>query len=334
MGCDYRVPVLHGLLDRDFVNQLRMSPSYNEESFGREYLSNWTGGSEDSWFNFDKLQKYRTIKNPELRANSRDQLNQFYLMSVDIGRLNDQTVVCIFRVNVVKNKMYCVLVNLIVLGRTAETKTFHQQVIDIKHLIAAFNPREVVIDTNGIGVGIGDEMIRTQIDEHGELLPAYGFINDDNYKKIQPKDAICICYGLKATGSLKSQIHGNCYSRLSGGLVRFLISEQQAKSALLATKTGQRMSTEQRVKRLMPHEMTTKLFDEMANLRLKRTGAGLDIVLEQINTRYPDDKYMAFAYGLWRIKELEDAQNKKRNRFGNIGNGVNRFMFFTGGTNR
>ena len=58
--------------------------------------------------------------------------------------------------------------------------------------------------------------------------------------------------------------------------------------------------------RLMPHEMTTKLFEEMANLRLKRTGASLDIVLERINTRFPKDKYSSFSYGLWRIKELEE----------------------------
>jgi len=45
----------------------------------------------------------------------------------------------------------------------------------------------------------------------------------------------------------------------------------------------------------------------MANLRLKRSGSSTDIVLEQINSRFPDDKYMAFAYGLWRIKELEEA---------------------------
>ena len=57
----------------------------------------------------------------------------------------------------------------------------------------------------------------------------------------------------------------------------------------------------------MPHEMTTKLFEEMANLRLKRAGS-LDIVLEQINSRYPKDKYSAFAYGLWRIKELEEEE--------------------------
>ena len=62
------------------------------------------------------------------------------------------------------------------------------------------------------------------------------------------------------------------------------------------------MGFEKRIMRLMPHELTTKLFDEMANLRLKRTG--LDITLEQINSRFPKDKYSAFAYGQWRIKEV------------------------------
>lgn len=179
-----------------------------------------------------------------------------------------------------------------------------------------------------VGVGLGDEMIRTQYDELGNLLPAYGFINDDNYKKVQPKDAICILYGIKANGPLNSKIHGNAYSRLSSGMVRFLIKEQEAKSALMSTKVGQKMSTIQRVKRIMPHEMTTKLFEEMANLRLKRTGATLDIALEQINTRFPKDKYSAFAYGLWRIKELEEANYKKYRRRA----GANRrLVFFTGG---
>lgn len=75
--------------------------------------------------------------------------------------------------------------------------------------------------------------------------------------------------------------------------------------------------------------MTTKLFDEMANLRLKRTGNQTDIVLEQINARYPKDKYSSFAYGLWRIKELEEetAQKRKR-RFGNSSTG-RKLTFFT-----
>ena len=79
-GCDYRVPVMHGLLARDFVNKLKMSPSFNEETFAREYLSIWTGGGDESWFDFDKLQRYRKIKNPEKHANFRVGSNQYYLI--------------------------------------------------------------------------------------------------------------------------------------------------------------------------------------------------------------------------------------------------------------
>lgn len=150
MGCDYRVPVLHGLIDRNFINKLKTSPSYNEESFAREYLSIWSGSSTDSWFNFDKLQKYRKIKNPETHFSGAG-YKHFYILSVDVGRLNDQTVVCVFRVNNVQGKYAATLVNLYVLGRTAETKPFSIQARDLKKIILAFNPKEVVIDTNGLG---------------------------------------------------------------------------------------------------------------------------------------------------------------------------------------
>ena len=328
-GCDYRVPVLHGLLPKDYVNQLKLSPSFNEVSFATEYLSLWQGASEEAWFNFDKLTKYRKIKNPETHAKNVSGPNCFYLLSVDVGRIHDQTVCCVFRVNVTSDdKYHATLVNLYVLGRESQTKTFYQQVIDLKKIIRAFNPREVVIDTNGLGVGFGDEMIRQQQDEFGEIYEPLGFINDEEFIKVQPKDAPRILYGIKANGPLNSKIHGNAYTRLNSGLVRFLIKEQEAKSALLATKQGQKMSVFQRVKRLMPHEMTTKLFEEMANLRLKRTGASLDITLEQINPRYPKDKYSAFAYGLWRIKEIEEENAKRRRR---RGSGQKRQLVFCSG---
>ena len=329
-GCDYRVPVLHGLLDKTYINKLKTSSSFKEESFAREYASLWSGSSEEAWFNFDKLAKYRKIKNPETSAKFRANSNQFYLLSVDVGRLNDQTVCCVFRVNVSsEGKYFATLVNLYVLGRQAETKTFNRQAIDLKRIIKKFNPLEVVIDTNGLGIGFADEMIREQVDEFGNIYEPLGFKNDEDFLKVQPKDAMCILYGIKANGPLNSKIHGNAYTRINGGLVRFLIKEQEAKNALLSTKVGQKMTVKQRVQRLMPHEMTTKLFEEMANLRLRRTGVSLDIVLEQINPRYPKDKYSAFAYGLWRIKELEEEQNKRRRRRGMFDK--RQLVFCTGG---
>lgn len=36
-GCDYRVPARHGLVDKNYINKLKMSPSYDEGSFAREY---------------------------------------------------------------------------------------------------------------------------------------------------------------------------------------------------------------------------------------------------------------------------------------------------------
>ena len=87
------------------------------------------------------------------------------------------------------------------------------------------------------------------------------------------------------------------------------------------------MKPQQRIERLMPHEMTSRLFDEMANLRLKKLGAN-DIVLERINSRYPKDKYSSFAYGLWLIKEFEEELYKKHTR---TERGVRKLIFFSGG---
>ena len=99
-GCDYRVPAMHGLLDINYINKLRMSPSYSEQSFAREYGGLWSVGSKDGWFDAEKMEKRRKLKRFENRAKSVAGANFFYLLSTDVGRLNDQTVVCVWRVNI------------------------------------------------------------------------------------------------------------------------------------------------------------------------------------------------------------------------------------------
>lgn len=73
--------------------------------------------------------------------------------------------------------------------------------------------------------GMGDEMIKEQIDENGVTWGSYGFINDDEWKKVQPKNAPQILYAMRASASLKSDVNATAYTRMNGGLVRFLISE-------------------------------------------------------------------------------------------------------------
>lgn len=38
-GCDYRIPAMHGLLNKRFIQELKLSNSFKTDSFAREYLS-------------------------------------------------------------------------------------------------------------------------------------------------------------------------------------------------------------------------------------------------------------------------------------------------------
>ncbi len=113
-------------------------------------MAQWTGGSDDSFFDYDKLVKYRVLVNPERTQNFGAYPDDFYLISVDVGRLSCQTVASVFKVHPYQNVLKSKLVNMYVLGRTPESKHFERQAIDLKKLIEAFKPREVVIDGNGL----------------------------------------------------------------------------------------------------------------------------------------------------------------------------------------
>ena len=53
------------------------------------------------------------------------------------------------------------------------------------------------------------------------------------------------------------------------------------------------MSPEERNKRLLPHELTTILLDEIMTLKQNPTGNNNQIVVEQINKRMTKDKFSA-----------------------------------------
>ena len=46
-GGDYRLPVKVGLLNKSYIEDMRLSSTFKEESFAREMMSIWTGGSSE-----------------------------------------------------------------------------------------------------------------------------------------------------------------------------------------------------------------------------------------------------------------------------------------------
>ena len=87
-GCDYRVPMNCGLLPKDFLNELKASPTFDEADFSREYMSRFVGASSESWFNYDRIMTHRKLCNPETHAVMREDLESYYVLGVDVGRRN------------------------------------------------------------------------------------------------------------------------------------------------------------------------------------------------------------------------------------------------------
>ena len=193
---------------------------------------------------------------------------------------------------------------------------FEDQAIKLKELFYKYKARRLVIDGNGLGIGLMDYMVKQQIDtETNEIFPDFGVYNDDEayYKKYQT--ANCeqnAVYIIKANAPINTEAHANAQTQLSSGKVKFLQDERVAKVKLMGTKLGQNMKPEERAEYLKPFTLTSILKEEMMNLR--ENNEGVNIILDRANKGIKKDKFSAFEYGLYYIKHEEDSK-KKRKKF-------------------
>lgn len=313
MGGTWRIPVLLGLQPKNFIEDLKKDSTFNEASFGREYESKWTGSVEDAYFDGEKFDRNRILQKPEKENSGRSNRNAYYVLSVDVGRKGCQSIICILKITPQpQGDSIKSLVNIfdIVDGH------FEDQAIKIKKLFYKYGAKRVVIDANGLGIGLMDYMVKPQVDEYGDTLPDFGVYNDPEgfYKKFRTKtcefDAI---YQIKANAPINSEAHSILQTALNTGKIKFLIDERVAKNKLLGTKLGQSMTPEQRADYLKPFTLTSILKEEMLNLR--EENEGMNIILKRANKGIKKDKFSALEYGVYYIKQEEDSNKKKKKKF-------------------
>ena len=310
LGGTWRVPVITGAQNKNFISDLKREGTFNEASFEREYGSHWTGTVEDAFFNGEKFDRNRILQRPEEEASGRSSKLAYYVLSVDVGRKGCQSVVCVFKVTPqVEGGSIKSLVNMY----TFNDEHFEDQAVKIKKLYFKYNARRIVIDGNGLGIGLLDFMVKRQIATDGEVYPDFGIYNDDEgfYKKYRTNDTVTdAVYVIKANAPLNTEAYSIVQTQMESGRVKLLIDERTAKAKLMATKVGQAMSPEQRADYLQPFELTSILREEMLNLR--EENEGINIILKQASKRIPKDKFSAFCYGLYYIKQEEDSKKKKK----------------------
>lgn len=320
LGGSWRIPVLHKLLDPNFVEELKEDGTYNPLSFDREYESIWTGSGEDSFFNEDIITRNRTIKEAEDEPDKKmetDAYRMFYIISVDVarseGNQNANTVALISKIKQNKKSGLCVtnLVNM----KVFHGEHFEEQSIKVKKIIFKYNAEMCVVDGNGLGAGLMDYLVKDNIDDTGEVFPALSVINDSSYDKYKTQTSLPLLYSMKSQG-IAGQIHVNCLSQISSGKVKFLIDEMEARANIIKTKKGKDMQGQQMAEYLSPYLNTTLLKDEMLNLKSKQSGK--EIILDRINSGIQKDRFSATEYLLWYVKDIEDKAKRPKESYDNF----------------
>ena len=306
-GGDYRIPVMHGLLSVDKVKDKLQASSYKLESFLREYMSVWTGGSEDSYYSYTQIGKCRTLVRPEFKRQ--EGFKGFYVCAVDVARFEgDQTVAMIFKVYTEGERYKMHLVNIKILNGTH----FKDQSAMIKQLDLDYNFKAIVLDINGNGAGLADYLIDEQ-EHNGIYYEPYGFLNKTKYSNTEKRNNQRKLFGIEANRSLNSEIYTNAHIILSLKRVSLLLNERQARRYFSQYKTWNKLNPVRQANKLIPYAQTTKLQDQLANLK-----ANLDtnstIVLQRINSHTRKDLVSAFVYGLYYINLVEEEERKKNNR--------------------
>lgn len=329
-GCSYIVPLHFGLLDKATMMDQRYSSTVSEESFARESLSIWSGNNKVAWLNSKTINRRRVLLKCERKAYRERTPEAFYIISADVARYKANTAIMVIKVlprknNFIKNVVYTEVIH----GENYITV----QAPRIKKLIQLYDPREVVIDGNGPGIGLLDAMAIPSFDaETGEYFPAYYVFNNDHHLPPEknkggslPWPALnAIIYDIKAGSGNDDEIHSYFLSQINNGSVQLLADERIVKDKLLKTKKGSKMSIFDRREFLLPYEMTSRLVDELNNLKLKPTGNKNEFKVERISKSIEKDRFSSLEYGLYRIKYYEE-KTKRREKVTDY----SQFAFFT-----
>ena len=152
-----------------------MSPT----AFAQNYGGKWTGSSDSALINVNRFLNSRVLAKAELKTSN---FSDEYYIGVDVARSqnsnNNQSSVCVGKVIRDTDTNKILSVDIVNVMNVSNTINFTGQAIIIKKLKEAYNARAVVVDGNGLGAGLVDEMLKTNIDPNTQKkYPCWDTIN-------------------------------------------------------------------------------------------------------------------------------------------------------------
>lgn len=323
-GLPYQVSVKEGLLQKEALQDEMSEIDFDDTKWSMEMDCLFFGDTEGAFFSFDDIGCRRTLqtavyppslissktyKVPDLVANERR------IMSVDVALMasnkhkNDASSIIINSAIPTNSNNF---ISNIVYLENHEGLNTDELALVVRRLFKIYKCTDLVLDTNGSGLGVFDALIRDMVDpETGELYSALSCCNDkDMAARCKVPNAPKVIWSIKANASFNNEICILLRSGFKQGKINLLVSEFEADEILGDKIKGfNKMQPFEQMQYKMPYIQTTLLIYELTKLEHEIKGTNIKIT-EKSGMR--KDRYSSLAYNYYVQCQLEREILQKR----------------------
>lgn len=325
-GFPYQLSISEGLLDPETVADEMSESDYSDIKFSMEMCAEFYGSADGAFFEFDSVSKNRKIKYPMLpdRLSSKlagsqqlrippKQSGEKRLLSADIALMtskkhnNDATAIFVNQLMPTKAGRYT---SNIVYAESCEGLRTEDQALIIRRLYEEFNCDYIVLDTNGIGLGVYDCLARDIVDpDTGDVYPALSCCNNTEMAmRCTTPGANKVIWSIKASAQFNSDCAFMLREGFRSGRIRLLMNEYDAEELLSECRGYSSLNPPERIQLKLPYINTTLLIDELVNLQHEESGGKVKI-FEKSGAR--KDRYSSLSYNYYVATQLENKLGKR-----------------------
>ena len=296
LGASWMLPCWYGR-GSNKSQILRKKSTSSPIAFAQNYEQEWVGSSDGALVDINKLMICRILTAPMINFNKLDE--EFYL-GVDVARSqktsNNQSSIAVGRVIRNKESDRILSIEIPNIITVSNAMNFSAQACLVKKTKKNFLARAVIVDGNGLGAGLIDELLKESYDPiTGEYLGCWNTMNTDNQPEV--RDAEKCLFDMKAQ-HFQSKVVADFIDVVESGKLKLLEKKQESD---YTAKDKQDIDL-----KVMPYLQTDLLFEEIANLKLKHMSNGA-LSVEKVVKKVDKDRFSALSYLIFYITEYCSA---------------------------
>ncbi len=334
-GFPYQLSIYEGLLDPDAVADEMSESDFSEIKWSMEMDAMWYGSEEGAFFNYDSISKNRRIKYPMLpdRVSSKlsgqavriqpKPIGDVRILSADIALMsskkhnNDATAIFINQMSQTKAGRYT---SNIVYTESCEGLRTESQALIIRRMFDEYDCDYIVLDAQGIGLGVYDCLARDLVDpDTGEVYPALSCCNNSEMaSRCTSIDAAKVIWSIKASAQFNSDCAILLREAFRSGRIRLLCTEYDADEYLGDVRGYASLSPADQLQIKLPYINTTLLVDELTKLQHEERDGNKIRVFEKTGMR--KDRYSSLSYNYYVATQIENKLNKRHTNRAGIDN--------------